>query len=277
MKKLHIFKPMPHISKFDCCFRELLDLWYERGFCDRQYITAIETTGYTDSTLIKESRVWINEIDDVLCYDSTRLDKYFQNYRFALCANEVHHSSNASSWIFWPRWPRQYEILTNDWGGLSWHEREHESVFIGNQTTGRRGIEWKNVVSLWHMGDAFRHQENSMTYSYPNYLRAIGSAKYGLLLPGQGPKCLRDIELMGLGTVPIVTDRACLDYFHPWTEGEHYLFAASPEEMKEKMASVTRHQWYDMSFACLDWYGKNCAVLGSYKTTLEILEKAGVV
>ena len=37
--------------------------------------------------------------------------------------------------------------------------------------------------------------------------------KYGLCLRGVGPKCLRDIELIGMGTVPIFTEGVSSEYF----------------------------------------------------------------
>ena len=40
-------------------------------------------------------------------------------------------------------------------------------------------------------------------YSQKEYLDLIGSSKFGLCLAGYGPKCNREIELIGMGTVPV--------------------------------------------------------------------------
>ena len=278
MHCLKILKPMPHIATFNCCFRELLDLWYDRDLCDLQYITEIKTQNYIDSTLIPEARVWVGEIGNILLYDQPLLDKYCENFKFALFGNVVLHKENTSNWIFWPRFPRQYEQFQ-----LSWMfnrfigKKDIESVFVGNQTTGKRNLDWEKVIDFWYMGNHMQHLEGNMVFSYEEYLKKLARAKYGLLLPGVGPKCLRDVECMGFGCVPIVTDRACLDYYEPWEEGRHYVFCDKPEELRERLAGISVEEWEYMSQSCLSWFERNCSVEGSYRTTVKILEENGVI
>lgn len=275
--KLLFLKPMPHIAQFNCCFRELLDLWEERGYCDLEYITQIETQNYTDSTVIPEARVWIEKIGNILCYDNTRLDKYCQNFKFALFGNEVLHAPNTSPWIFWSRHPRHYEEFQLANKPLSFEERKIKSIFIGNMTTNKRVGDWKQYIEFWRMGNRLQHLEGNMTFPYPEYLKKNSQAKYGLCLPGQGPKCLREIELMGLGVVPLFTSEISLDYYDPPQELEHFFLVKKPEDIAEVVESTSEAEWKYMSNACITWYNKNCSVEGSFKTTIEILEKNGAI
>lgn len=274
---LLFLKPMPHISLFKCCFRELLDLWSERNYCDVEYITQIKSQGYTDSTTIPEARVWIGEIGNILLYDNTLLDKYCENFKFALFGNTVLYAPNTSEWIFWPRFPRQYEEFCLKNKPLSYDDRKIESIFIGNSTTDKRVGDWGKYIEFWHMGNHMQHLEGNLVFPYPEYLAKLSQAKFGLCLPGQGPKCLRSIELMGLGVVPIVTKDFSLEYYDPPQELEHFFYVDSPEMVPEVLKNVTEHEWKYMSHACIDWYNKNCSVEGSFNQTICILEKNGVI
>jgi hypothetical protein len=86
----------------------------------------------------------------------------------------------------------------------------------------------------------------------------MGSAKYGLCLRGFGRKCHREVELMGVGTVPIITPGVEIGtYADPPKEGVHYIRVNKPEEIPDKIKGISREQWKTMSAACVEWFNRN--------------------
>ena len=83
-------------------------------------------------------------------------------------------------------------------------------------------------------------------------------SKYGLCLRGYGSKCHREIELMALGTVPIVTEDVNTDsYLEPLVEGEHFFKIQSPAELRAIVETTPEPIWRKMSKACISWYKRN--------------------
>jgi hypothetical protein len=111
-------------------------------------------------------------------------------------------------------------------------------------------------------------------YSQEEYLDKVAHSKFGLCLPGYGPKCNREIEYMGLGVVPIITSGVDLSYHNPWSEGVHYIRVDNPEQIKEKIESISEKEWKYMSSSCLKWYNENCSPVGSFNVTKEIVNNA---
>ena len=92
-------------------------------------------------------------------------------------------------------------------------------------------------------------------------------------MSGYGPKCNREIELMCMGVVPIITPLVDLTYYNPLTEGKHYIRVDNPYEVKDKIKEITKEHWVEMSNNCIEWYETNCSVEGSFKTTIQILKE----
>ena len=113
-------------------------------------------------------------------------------------------------------------------------------------------------------------------YEYPytqdEYLNKVSRSRYGLVLPGYGPKCNREIEYFGLGTVPIYTKGCGLEYHDKLEEGVHYFYASSPDDVAAIVNNVSSTQWKEMSKNGRDWYERNCSRKGSYDTTKRIVE-----
>ena len=272
-----ILKPLQEIGKHDgSSFMELLDLWHENDFCWVRPNVDIRSTGYVDSTLMPEARPWINEVGDVLLYNQPILDKLPPTWNHALFANEILHKENCSNWIFWPRWVRQYYRFQNEHDAVSFGERI-ESVFIGNFTTRKRSGPWGSYIERFIMGDQHNHIAGQMKVPYPDYLSLLSTAKYGLCLPGVGPKCLRDVELMGLGTVPIFTPDVSTDYHEPLLEGRHFVYVDVPEKIPELLRSISKEKWRFMSSECQTWFARNCSLHGSFETTVRILESMNAI
>ena len=100
------------------------------------------------------------------------------------------------------------------------------------------------------------------------YLLALQKAKYGLCLRGYGQKCNREIELLAMGTVPVVMADVDIEgYDEPLIEGIHVLRVASPAEAKKVLASTTEAQWTTMSKAGYLWWKRNASADGSWAKT----------
>lgn len=166
---------------------------------------------------------------------------------------------NVMPWIFWPRRPMVVEKLIRERGLPGWGERETESVFIGNYENSVQARfrdtadDWGSAVAEFHNTAGSAHK-----FSQEEYLEKLRGSRFGLCLRGFGSKCHREVELMALGTVPVVTPEVSISsYMDPPREGEHYIAADSPADMRAKVAAVSREQWERMSRACHEWYMRN--------------------
>ena len=71
-------------------FREILDIWKEKGICE--VVNGIKpNTFYMEETQLIESRPWIDSIGHIMLYDQPILDKIHEklNWELALFSNEV--------------------------------------------------------------------------------------------------------------------------------------------------------------------------------------------
>jgi hypothetical protein len=163
-------------------------------------------------------------------------------------------------WIFWPRKPIILEKILKDKNVLSFEDRNIESIFIGNfenkvqeQHRKNNNIRWENVISEYHCTKGKLHK-----FTHEEYLLKLRQSKYGLCLRGYGSKCHREVELMAFGTVPIVTPEVSItSYMNPLIENIHYLYVKSPNELKEKLSTISIEKWKEMSSACYEWYQSN--------------------
>jgi hypothetical protein len=281
LQRLYIIKPLNSLHE-GSCFRELIDLWRDNDLCDVYYnslITSIPMHYKNDQTLFPESRVWVNKIYDILMYDNTLCDILPSDFSFGLFANEIYKGDKLSSnWIFWPRYPKQFESFRKLNKLPSFEERKIESIFIGNVTTPKRVEKpWTNFVECCNLGHPINHVSNRLLVPYQDYLKFMVNSKFSLSLQGVGPKTLRDIEAIGLGCVPIFTPGISIDYYNPLVKDKHFLYVEEPEQIPEVIKSCSKEQWEYISNNCLEWYEKNCSIFGSYSTTIEILEKNNVI
>jgi len=158
-------------------------------------------------------------------------------------------------WIFWPRRP---SILEDHLECLPWDARTTDSIFIGNfendvQEHHRTNIDWQESVTEYHCTAGFTHK-----FSQEEYLEKLKKSKYGLCLRGFGSKCHREVELMALGTVPLITKYVNIDsYYDPPVEGVHYIRVESPEDAVAKVSEISEETWTMMSKACHQWYMNN--------------------
>tara|TARA_Y100000389_G_scaffold204655_1_gene258626 strand:- start:16168 stop:18519 length:2352 start_codon:yes stop_codon:yes gene_type:complete len=173
-------------------------------------------------------------------------------------------------WIFWPRNPKLYEELLEK-GGYN-ENRKIETLFIGNnenpvQDKYRNNMEWKDVIEEYHITKGTIHK-----FTAEEYLYKLRDSKYGLCLRGYGSKCHREVECMGFGTVPIITENVSINsYINSPIENIHYIYVEKPEDLKEKLKNITEEEWKIMSKNCTEWYMKNVHSTNSWKLTIDFL------
>ena len=268
--RLKILKPTRGLHD-GSSFREILDIWRENDICDViDNVNSSERFGMGDETQWIESRPWVNGVGDILLYDQPILDKLHSGLKWnlALFANEVKQGENCRSWTFWPNHPKEHEKVRKE-GIPSYSQRDKVSCFIGTLTTQHRhGFnDWGRYIENFWMGSG-----NQRLMTQNEYLNFLKRNKFGLCLRGVGPKCLRDVELIGLGTVPIFTPGVSTDYHNKLEQGKHFFFAETPEKVKEIIDTCTVDQWEEMSKNCQQWFSENCSPDGVYKVTCKIIQ-----
>ena len=244
-------------------FRELVDMWKQQNLCN---IIQGDT-----------KHVWFNKIGDVLLYDRPTLEWLDKDnnieYNKILFGNpEIPDKlkDKAYNWIFWGRRPAILEEMSKNI--LSYNERVIKSIFIGKienavQNKYRTIEDWGKYIEVYKM-----HLPNEKyIYTQDEYLHLLKKSKFGLSIRGYGPKCNREIELMALGTVPIIDNNVNMDYHNKPIENVHYFRINKPEEIVKIIDNCSEKQWTEMSRACIKWYNDNCSCIGSFNITMDII------
>ncbi len=244
-------------------FREIIRLWRDNG-----YISVDED--------VKYKHVYMD--DDILLYDRPTLEwmEEVGEYKLGLFGNPdpPNNGKENSSWIFWGRYPEVLTKFISENPYNKYEDRYITTIFIGNienniQSRYRSGDEWRKYVDFY---DLTENVKGEYKYSHEEYLRLLCCSKYGLCLRGYGGKCNREVEYMGLGVVPLITEGVSLNYYNKMEEGVHYIKVNSPEDIL-KVYNINEEKWNSMSRSCKEWYNNNCSVEGSFKTTMEIVNK----
>jgi hypothetical protein len=248
-------------------FREMAEMWAERGYCRLQ---RSEETPYC----------WWGGVGEVLLYDrptprwwpAAEIMPSYQMAMFGNCAppGPPAHLTRQSVWSFWPRSPRALEAVAAK-GPRTWEERPIVSLFLGKVENGvqqkhRCAADWSAAVELFSM--PVDPTGAPYPYTQSQYLEKVSNTRWGLCLPGYGPKCNREIEYMALGTVPIVTEGVDMrNYLVPPQEGVHYLRATTPADVKRIVATTPKETWERMSAACHRWWRENASAEGLFRLT----------
>jgi hypothetical protein len=239
---------------------------------------------YKDDVEIRETQncthIWI--CPTILLYDRPTLEwknNEVQQAHLVLLGNgdikkEGLSFENCLPWIFWPRNPEIYEKFQYIHPPTN---REIETIFIGNyenpvqeqyrvlSSSAHTTKEWKDVIQEFHITKGTEHK-----FTPIEYLTKLSQSKYGLCLRGYGSKCHREVECMGLGTVPIITKEVCISsYINPPIENKHYIYVENPSELESKLKQISHSEWQTMSLNCIEWYMKNVHSSSSWKLTIE--------
>jgi hypothetical protein len=170
------------------------------------------------------------------------------------------HGLNVRPWIYWARRPMILEMLiARGLGSKGYRDRPIMSMFLGNienavQARHRTTQAWGDYVEQYVCTRGSTH-----AFTPKEYLEKLGEARFGLSLRGYGSKCHREIELMSVGTVPILTPGVTISsYPVPPQKDIHYLYVERAEEIPALCASISEERWQEMSNACKAWYMEHC-------------------
>lgn len=249
-------------------FRELADLWAEAGYVERRYHNGVFCwLDGVGKTLLydRDTHEWIGKAPEEETKWSKAIfanevgSKYASSHSIRSAHDEVY---DGKPWIYWARRPR---LLV---GRRPLVERKRDLVFYGKienstQFKRRKGKDWSVVCDEFEMPVGGKYK-----YSQAEYLDRLAESRFGLCLPGFGPKCHREIECMALGVVPIITPGIDTDgYAEPLVAGVHYLTAETPDEAKRIVTEMSVDKWSEMSAAGRAWYERNASVEGSWAIT----------
>ncbi len=251
----------------------MAELWGERGYVKLQ---RREDTHYC----------WWGGLGQIVLYDrpTPRWWNPDLNYQMALFGNCAPpgpgaHVLKQSLWGFWPRSPRAIESVAERKQNLrGYKDRNINSLFLGKiengvQHAARTSADWSKCVELFSMPIDSTGQP--YPYSQTEYLEKLCSARFGLCLPGFGPKCNREIEYFACGVVPIVGPGVDMKgYLVPPKEGVHYVRVEKPEDVPKVIASISPEKWTAMSMAGRAWWRTFASAEGLFRLTFSRIEQA---
>ena len=261
-------QPKPHpYDHTDDSFRELAPMWALKN---------------TDVAVVKgrEGQCWL--AGGTMLYDRDTIGWVDREVATALhvlvgnCDMSVDAQAfkavgtTAQPWIYWPRRPSILESKMEPSRGYK--ERQHSTMFLGNienavQGSHRENLGWEAVVDDYTCTKGTRHR-----FTQEEYLDRLRNARFGLCLRGFGSKCHREVELMAVGTVPIVTPSVCISsYADPPVEGVHFLRVSTPDDLHGVVNSVSEEKWREMSKSCVEWYKRNVHSENSWNTTIKTI------
>ena len=249
-------------------FREMARIWAERGYVELQRSS-------------KTPFCWLGGIGHTLLYDRANyewLDYDKPNYKLLLAGNpDASLKPNAKQWNFWPRRPELVEKLAEELAAIPHSKRSKNLVFYGKVENVIQRNARSSAASLWEACDDFDMPvgtSQKYKYSQEDYLKAIANSKYGLCMAGYGPKCNREIELMAVGTVPVVAPGVDMDkYANPPQEGVHYIRVRSlnPEDVKKQLSEISAESWHSLSASAHKWWQDNASADGLWRATKELV------
>ena len=244
-------------------FRELVGIWEELGYCQ------VESS--------PDNFCWVEECGDILLYDFPRVDdRSIPKFRHGIFGNTIPHFENCHPWIFWARSPRRL-MKARKTPLLGYKDREIESIFLGKienniQHENRRNQDWTTAGIEVFNCPVDTPGPDHYPFTKEEYLEHLRHSKFGLALAGYGPKCNREIELLGMGVVPLFAPGVDNTYYEPMKEGVHFFWVSSPSEVKKVINSVSESQWQEMHEAGQDWYERNASPEGAFNVTKTIVD-----
>lgn len=243
--------------------RELFSLWAKYDFCQVKY-SEVDYFTWADNGQKK-----------ILLYEYDRWDAFpFLpiSWSDGLFGGMQH--PNGLPWIYWGRHP--FVLEQKSCFLKPYSDRSILSIFLGKvennvQMNHRTIQDWSLYIEKFDMpilmGDSY-----TWKYSQEEYLELVSNSRFGLCLPGFGPKCNREIEYFALGVVPIVvSEHTCLRYHDPLIEDFHYLSIKNPCDIKKELNNCSKDRWEFLSYNGKKWFDNNCSIRGSYETTEKII------
>ena len=253
-------------------FREMVDIWAERKYIQKE---TTDESGYC----------WWGGIGEILLYDrpTTRWWSDPPSYQMALFGNCAPPDNDMqklrqSVWGFWPRSPRAVEAIHATKKNLNGYtKRAITSIFLGKIENGvqhqhRTKHDWSKVIEMFSM--PIDSTGAPYPYTQSEYLKKLCVSRFGLCLPGFGPKCNREIEYFACGVVPLVTEGVDMKkYLVPPKEGVHYLRVKSPADVLRVVHEISPAKWADMSAAGREWWRTYASAEGFFRLTMTRIEQ----
>ena len=133
---------------------------------------------------------------------------------------------------------------------------------------------WKGSTEVWNTSPARTWTRVNRLYpTMEDYYDALRSTVFGLSLGGDGGTksvCCRDVEILGMGCVPIYDE-------HVEVKGlKNYILAKDPDDMNNKINSMTQEQIADISESALDYFWDYSSPIGMWYSIIEKAEELGV-
>jgi hypothetical protein len=249
-------------------FREMARIWAERGYVELHRSS-------------KTPFCWLGGIGQTLLYDRANydwLDHEKPAYKLLLAGNpDASLKPNAKQWNFWPRRPEFVEKLAEELSAVPYEKRSKNLVFYGKVENSVQGKARKIADTVAKACDEFDMPVGTTQrykYSQEEYLKAIADSKYGLCMAGYGPKCNREIELMAVGTVPVIAPDVDMDHYaNPPKENIHYIrmYTTDPAAIQKQLSEISAETWQQMSAAAHRWWQDNASADGLWRTTKELV------
>jgi hypothetical protein len=249
-------------------FREMARIWAERGYVELQRSS-------------KTPFCWLGGIGQTLLYDRANYDWLEHEkpaYKLLLAGNpDASLKPNAKQWNFWPRRPELVEKLAAELSAIPFSKREKTLVFYGKVENSVQGKARKIADTVAKACDEFDMPVGTTQrykYSQEDYLKAIANSKYGLCMAGYGPKCNREIELMAVGTVPVVAPDVDMDHYaNSPQEDVHYIrmYNTDPSAIQKQLSEISALTWKKMSAAAHKWWQENASADGLWRATKELV------
>lgn len=242
-------------------FHDLVQDWAQRGYCD--------------VVPSRDPFFWWGEEGEILLFDRDRVSDLVdrkrcgprwpgrREYKFGFFSNQYNLPSYRNLTMpYWASKPIQLEQYATANPPLPYSDRDIDSIFLGsieNETQEyyrERFKDWPAFITEYYCADRLNKNEPHK-YGTVEYFGRIARAKFGVTFHGNGPKCMRDIEYLALGTPLIITEGIEVDYPDPLVEGVHYLVARVAEDIPRIVQEIDDHRWHAMSDACRNWYLRN--------------------
>ena len=248
--------PFPNQHTNDS-FRELMPMLQSGD------VACIDVKGITVPRLGQFVCLYDRDTNEWLTDEVTKSQKVFVGNMDV--EKEFGDNPRYSPWIYWSRHPKILESTPCP------SERDIGSVFIGNIENSvqksRRSHEWQSVIEVFHLTES-----RTQKFSHEEYLGLLSRSKYGLSLMGFGIKCHREIELLALGTVPLIVDGISTNsYQEPLIEGVHFFRIHDPGDVTRIVTETSDEQWRAMSRAGQEWFRRNVHSANMWHTFLQRL------
>ena len=248
-------------------FREMAGIWAERGYVELQRSS-------------KTPFCWLGGIGQTLLYDRANydwLEHEKPTYKLLLAGNpDASLKPNAKQWNFWPRRPELVERYAEELSRIPYSKREKTMVFYGKVENSVQGKARSFADRLAKACDEFDMPVGTTQkykYSQEDYLKAIANSKYGLCMAGYGPKCNREIELMAVGTVPVVAPDVDMEHYaNPPQEDVHYIriYNTDPVAIQKRLSEISAESWHSLSASAHKWWRENASADGLWRATKEL-------